>query len=115
MAVQMLRQPLMLLMTLALAALTVGTGVFELRTGRLPGWMVGSLRWPLGASITRSVARLQGVASLLLGTVLAAEMVSLQYPHWALYRASLIGAELMAAAIALLLAWSIVLSRRPQA
>ena len=59
--------PGMVLMFLC-AASSIPFGAWTLYQSRLPSWMKGLLKWPLGDNLSPAVATLQGWANLFIGT-----------------------------------------------
>jgi FKBP-type peptidyl-prolyl cis-trans isomerase FkpA len=59
------------------AALTIPYGAWVIAKSRLPGWMKGIWKWPLGDNISPEVAGLQGWSSLLAGAAALLTLIPL--------------------------------------
>ncbi len=60
------RVPGMVLLFLCVAS-SIPFAVWTISKSRLPSWMKGIWKWPLGDNLSRTVARLQGWANLFIG------------------------------------------------
>ena len=109
---------------LACAASSLPFAVWTIRKSRLPSWMKGALRWPLGDNLSSRVAVLQGWTNLLVGTassilfvvvlLLPSELVGGAGARTAYLALFAVG--LLTVSGAALYVWSAVLShRRPRA
>jgi hypothetical protein len=102
-------------LALSLLALLIGMvlipfGVWLLRNSRVPAWMKGIWKWPLGDNLTPTVARLQGWASVLVGAAGLVASVLRLLPYMTALFGAMVAAFLIGAGV-FPLAWSVLLSR----
>jgi hypothetical protein len=97
---------LVLLMGLA----SIPFGIWLLNASRLPTWMKGIWKWPLGDNVTRAVLRLQGWAYVLIGAGALVASVEVWSPHVTAVFVGLVG-MFLAGAASFAFVWSVGLSR----
>jgi hypothetical protein len=93
--------------------LLIGQGAWLIAESRLPSWMKGIWKWPLGESHPAAVANLLGWASLLVGAACVPTLVFLGL--WDLSttsRIAQIASSSLVGAGSFALAWSVFFSRR---
>jgi hypothetical protein len=92
---------------------SAGFGVWYIAKGRLPAWMKGIWRWPMGDNLTHDVVRALGWASLLVAAACPPTILMLTVWNRSpdVWLASMAAMFLVGAA-SFALVWSVVLSRR---
>jgi Na+(H+)/acetate symporter ActP len=106
------RQGLQIFLVLA-CVFAVGQGIWFFANSRLPRWMRGIWKWPLGDNYPASVAHLIGWASVLAGGAVIPTLVVLGL--WDRSTATGIAemaSMLLAGAASFAMAWSVFLSRK---
>jgi uncharacterized membrane protein SpoIIM required for sporulation len=91
----------------------VGQGIWFFANSRLPSWMRGIWKWPLGDNHPASVARLIGWASVLAGGAVIPTLVVLGlWDQSTATGIAEISSMFLAGAASFAMAWSVFLSRR---
>jgi hypothetical protein len=107
-----LRTPVGTTCLILLALVAIGLGVCLIVMRRLPAWVRGPLKWPLGHSVTPRVLVIYGSAGIVAGVGLAIVTFALRSSSRELVLELAILALVLAAASATLTIWSLVLSRQ---
>ena len=103
--------PALGVLALAMGLASIPVGVWLLRASRLPAWMTGIWKWPLGDNVTPTVLHLQGWAFELTGVAALVAALVVVVPHRAVVFGGLIG-MFLAGAATFAWVWSVALSRR---
>ena len=98
------------LLALLMGLVLIPFGVWLLRNSRVPAWMTGIWKWPLGDNLTPTVARLQGWASVLVGAAGLVASVLRLMPYLPALFGAMVAAGLVGAGV-FPLVWSVRLSR----
>jgi hypothetical protein len=99
---------------LMLALAVIGFGVWIIACRRLPSWVKGPLRWPLGDVVTPRIAVIVGWASAIAGVGLVIVTSAVRTSPSQLGFDLTVGASVLAVISSVLMAWSTVQSRKPQ-
>jgi hypothetical protein len=85
-------------------------GIWLISNARVPAWMKGIWKWPLGNNVTPTVARLQGWSGVLIGVACLEAAVLVLLPGWIAVFGGLIAMALVGAG-SFPWVWSVWLSR----
>ena len=97
-------------LALALGLAAIPFGIYLLRASRLPGWMKGIWKWPLGDNVTPATIHLMGWSGVLVGLSAVLAFTAVWSPRVPSILVGLI-AMFFAGASTFAWAWSVAISR----
>jgi hypothetical protein len=106
--------PALSILALLMGLASIPVGIWLLKASRLPAWMKGIWKWPLGDNVTPPVIHLQGWAGVLVGAAALIASILILLPHQTVLIAGMIAMFLVGAS-AFAWAWSVQLSHKAPA